>query len=381
MVFRAKGESKYRVQVRINGKLRGHRWTRKEDALKEERELMREKELMRAGLEVPTKQALVIDYANTWLNRRKKRRPRSTWEKEESRLRLYVLPEFGNRSLAHLRTSEWRDFFDRLMDDGGLSGATRNRVRAMMHRLYKEAIEDGVCVQNPISAIPLLSEKKKTRPRLYWESAEDVSKYIAAMREHEAEHNYLLALILLNTGMRFGEAAGLLNPDVDMRTRMIRIRHTYDRRTKQIVERTKAGEGVIRFVSMNETLYEALRTRKVVSATGPVCSRPDGSPVSPWSFRDAHERAIEKAGVLRIEVHHMRRTYASHFIMNGGSKEALREVLGHSSQVVTEVYTQVAPDFLRDQAHKVEFGVTPIRHQHTGRGKGAGKRAVRKAVK
>jgi integrase len=339
---------------------------------------MREKELMRAGLEMPAKQALVIDYSATWLNRRKKRRPRSTWQHEESRLRLYVLPEFGNRSIAHVKTAEWRDFFDRLMDDGGLSGATRNRVRAMMHRLYKEAIEDGVCVQNPIAAIPLLSEKKKTRPRLHWESAEDVDKYLTAMREHEAPHHYLLALILLNTGMRFGEAAGILNSDLDMRRRLIRIAHIYDRTTKTVVERTKAGVGVTRWVPMNQALYTALSARTVINPGWTVCARPDGEPASPWSFRDAHERAITGAEVKRIEVHHMRRTYATHFRNNGGSKEALKEILGHSSQIVTEGYLGEAPDFLRDQAGRVEFGVTPDRHQHPGRGKESGKRVVRK---
>lgn len=341
-----------------------------EDADREERELQREKELMRAGLEMPVRQVLLIDYAQTWLERRKKRRPRSTWEHEEARLRIYILPEFGHRSTAHISTSDWRDFFDGLMDERGLSGATRNRIRALLHRLYKEAIEDGVAVQNPIAAIPLLSEKKKTRPQLYWQDASDVDKYLTAMRENEAEHHYLLALILLNTGMRFGEAAGLKNSDIDMATRLIRIQHTYDRTTGEVVERTKAGEGVTRFVPLNEAVYAALKARKLVSPAGPVCARPDGSPVSPWSFRDAHDRAIKAAGVARIEVHHMRRTFASHFIMNGGSKEALREILGHSSQVVTEIYTRVAPDFLREQAQRVIFGVSPKRHQRTGRGKG-----------
>lgn len=366
-----RGRGKYRVQIRIAGKVRGHVWTRREDAIREERELMREKELMRAGLQVPAKQALLIDYAKTWFDRRKKRRPAATWTVEEARLRLYVLPEFGSRSIAHIQTGEWRDFLDRLMDPPvNLSGATRNRIRAMMHRMYREAIEDGICVQNPLSPIALLSEKKKTRPGQYWERPEEVESYLDAMRAEDA-HHYLLAVVLLNTGLRIGEAIGLKNADVDLRTRLIHVRRIYDRASKESVERTKAGEGVDRYVPLNDALAAVLGARRLINPAGPVCARPDGSPVSPWSFRDAHERAMTKAGVKRITPHDLRRTYASHFIMNGGSKEALREVLGHSSQVVTEIYTNVAPDFIRDQAQRVEFGkVTRVSHAHGTRKRG-----------
>jgi integrase len=360
VVQRVKGGG-WRAQVRVGGKIRGHRWTRKEDAQAEERELMREKELIRAGLEAPSKNVLLIDYANTWLNRRKQSKPRSTWEKDEARLRIYILPVFGARPLSLIKIAEWKDFFDALGSVHKLSQATRNRVRALLHRLYREAMEDRVAAQNPISLIRLHSEKKKTRPRLHWETAAEVDAYLAAMREEKLPGYYQLALLLLNTGMRRGEAIAVSNGDVYLRRGLIRVRQIFDPAEGEIVERTKAGEAVERWVPINAPVRAMLEARKVVSASWPVCHHGKGKPVSPWAFRDAHERAITRAGVKRIEVHHLRRTFATHFIANGGTFEALQQILGHSSVLVTQQYVGETPDFTQGKTDIVAFsGVTTV---------------------
>lgn len=42
----------------------------------------------------------------------------------------------------------------------------------------------------------------------------------------------------------------------------------------------------------------------------------------------------------------MRRTFASHFMINGGNILALQKILGHSSLAMTMRYAHLAPDHL-----------------------------------
>jgi site-specific recombinase XerD len=53
--------------------------------------------------------------------------------------------------------------------------------------------------------------------------------------------------------------------------------------------------------------------------------------------------------------HMLRPTYASHFIMAGGSLFVLQRLLGHSSPMVTQRYAHLAPDFMASEVAKMSF--------------------------
>ena len=63
--------------------------------------------------------------------------------------------------------------------------------------------------------------------------------------------------------------------------------------------------------------------------------------------------------------HALRHTFASHFLMRGGSLYTLKELLGHSSVTTTEIYSHLAADYKADQMALLSFtrpiaGVTDI---------------------
>jgi hypothetical protein len=48
-----------------------------------------------------------------------------------------------------------------------------------------------------------------------------------------------------------------------------------------------------------------------------------------------------------------RHTFASHWVLSGGSLEKLANVMGHSSIVVTERYAHLRPDLFREEDHEL----------------------------
>ncbi|MFC1493306.1 tyrosine-type recombinase/integrase [candidate division KSB1 bacterium] len=51
----------------------------------------------------------------------------------------------------------------------------------------------------------------------------------------------------------------------------------------------------------------------------------------------------------RIEFHDLRHTFASNFVMKGGSLLSLKEILGHSDINTTMMYAHLAPSYLEEE--------------------------------
>ncbi len=67
-----------------------------------------------------------------------------------------------------------------------------------------------------------------------------------------------------------------------------------------------------------------------------------------------------------------RHTFASHWVLSGGSLEKLANVMGHSSVVVTERYAHLGPDLFREEDYELlDVDLLPAaKVVPTGQGKG-----------
>ncbi|MBW2471181.1 MAG: tyrosine-type recombinase/integrase, partial [Deltaproteobacteria bacterium] len=54
--------------------------------------------------------------------------------------------------------------------------------------------------------------------------------------------------------------------------------------------------------------------------------------------------AVKRAGIENFTFHDLRHTFASHFVMAGGSLRALQQILGHNKIETTMRYAHLSPD-------------------------------------
>jgi integrase len=80
-----------------------------------------------------------------------------------------------------------------------------------------------------------------------------------------------------------------------------------------------------------------------------------GGTINHRTLRTIHLRVCKRAGVRAIRIHDLRHTFASHYIMNGGSLAELQGLLGHTSPTMTLKYAHLAPGFLESKAKVVSF--------------------------
>ena len=89
---------------------------------------------------------------------------------------MYVLPAFGHRKLSEIMSNEWEGFLNIMISKHKLHPATRNRVRAMMSKIYNDALRQNLVSRNPITFLPKLKESMKKWD--YWGTRCEVARCI-----------------------------------------------------------------------------------------------------------------------------------------------------------------------------------------------------------
>lgn len=355
---RQDGSSFFRKTIRINGEKIEKIFSRKVDADRWYQEKKREKELLENGLSVIKSDITLSDFAKQWHEKRKSNgKPFSSWMSDDGRLKKWILPEFGNREMNKIATKEWDSFFDGLVADENVSPATRNRIRSLANKMYNDGIRQSVLLNNPVQVISKLKESMEAWD--YWSSTEDIINYLEVAKS-ESNSFYLFASLSLNLGSRIGETLALDWNDINLSQRRIQIAKIFEPASGTICFRTKGHKE--RWLGINDSLLEVFsevrsKARFLKPADPLICDK-DGMRMNPSVIRNAHERICGKANVKFIRIHDLRHTYASHYIMNGGSLSELQALLGHSNTLMTLKYAHLTPGFLERKAGVVSFSIS-----------------------
>ena len=183
----------------------------------------------------------------------------------------------------------------------------------------------------------------------FW-SKEEVQIFLGYWSNKKHKPKALWAITLaLYTGMRRGEILALKWDAVDIGSGFICVRRSYCRVSKEIREETKSKK--IRRIPINSMLRaQLMELNNVTVGKGNVVPLLHSD-----SFRKIFARMAREAGVKVIRFHDLRHTFASNFLMSGGSIYDLRQILGHSSVQVTERYTHFVPNHLQGKTEVLEF--------------------------
>ena len=207
-----------------------------------------------------------------------------------------------------------------------LSAATVNRECALLRSILRMALAWDELAKLPVFKMT----KEEGKQRLL--TGEEIARLLDACRE--SRNKLLLAMVTvdLHTGLRKGELLGLTWEQVDFARNLIALGR-----------RIKSGKG--RDVPLNGSVYDALAPlRKAAgghAATGRVWGEIQ-------KIDTAYNAALLRAKILDVDVnfHTLRHTFASHYVMRGGSLVKLQAILGHASIRTTQVYAHLAPDHL-----------------------------------
>lgn len=219
-----------------------------------------------------------------------------------------------------------------LAGDGHLSSATRRRRYSTLCVLYRWLIRHEIVQVNPMERLdPIEQVEREPRPL----PPETVTKILQAIPASNLRDRALFTL-LYETGIRVGEALGLLATEVDLTQDDEKIRVFGKGQRERTVMLTAAPESI-------RLLRRHLKQSRITS--GSVFRgdpRYGGSPLSlEYSVVHYAWQKYCKAVGVEATIHQLRHSRASQLLQAGVPVTTVRKQLGHRNIQSTLLYAEV----------------------------------------
>lgn len=262
--------------------------------------------------------------------------------------RKFVKEGIGKKKLIHLEDNDWSEFISKL-NQHKISPARINRIHSAISAVYSMAVDLRYAYNNPLRSIGWLREPLT---KLDFWSREEIQKFL----EYSIRNGVRLAVLYqmsFETGMRIGEILGLKRDCIDLVNDAITICRTYNTKTRTIEPTTKSGHE--RVIGLNPGLKNALiQLMSSHKSEFVFCNKRGGNLKHEYVNR-TFQRNQKSAEVRKLDLHSLRHTFASHFVMNGGSIYDLKALLGHASVETTMRYAHLAKSHLKAKSSLVRF--------------------------
>jgi integrase len=251
---------------------------------------------------------------------------------KEGVLRVHLLPFFGETPLDKINNYQIEQF-KALKKQAGLNPKTINNFLACLRKCLQCAID-----WEKITVMPKMKKFPIDCGRIDFLSPTESAKLLADNQDPIING---MAFMALRTGMRFGEIIGLDWVDVDMEKRTINVRRN---KVMGIIGTPKNGK--VRSIAMASDLHTFLS--KQAKKSGPVFHLVDGRELTHHLALNALKRVCVRVGIRKISWHTLRHTTASHLAAEGVPMNVVKELLGHSSILMTSKYAHLAPSAIKD---------------------------------
>jgi len=291
---------------------------------------------------------------NIWLiNHAEIKKSKSSIIRDKQIYRDY-LKTFDDFICNKINASDIESIIKKLLNEKRLSNKSINNILSLLRTVLNFGVKKRYLSNNPINSIEMLNTPETEY--MFW-TKEEISCFLKYTygKYKSNKTAFLYYLISLTTGIRQGELIALKWDTIDFDNKLITIKRTYEASTKSIKEETKSKK--IRFIGIQDKLLiELLNHRKNNSKTEFVLETSSNNHLDPSNFRRRNFfKDIKEANVRKIRIHDLRHTFASHFIMNGGSLFDLQQILGHSDTRTTMIYAHLEPKHIALKANIVNF--------------------------
>ncbi len=235
---------------------------------------------------------------------------------------------------ANLKGSHVEDFLTNNLR--GKSGKTKKEYLSALKGALNRAVNIDLMDFNPIIAV--------ANPKIIIRKVEFLRKQdIRKLIENAPTDLKLAIIILVNTGIRLGELWALRWIDVDFNSNQLLIR-SYE----EFVPKGNRD----RSVPMNQdclSAIQALLSMRQIDQTNVYRLTCNAKRLS-----NKFGRYVRSIG-MKVRLHDLRHTFASHLVMSGTPLPVIKELLGHAHISTTMLYSHLAPNIHSEQVQKLKF--------------------------
>lgn len=264
-----------------------------------------------------------------------------------------------NYPVAHIRLDELRSedlqaYVNTLVKDG-YALSTIKKQFCLIHAYLGFANTEGIItrpIQNSVK-LPSQSVVKKPKKEVVSYSKQEQAALLRVFATCE-KPGFAAAWLMMETGLRVGEALALTWDDVQWNRRAISVNKTMIRianRHKMMVQNGAKSYTSNRVVPLNKTVLQLLNNLfgGARDKQGYVFVGKNGQPLSYEAMRYQVRMACEKANVPYLGQHVFRHTFATNCYNRGCDVKILSKLLGHADVTITyNIYIHLFGDALEE---------------------------------
>lgn len=261
---------------------------------------------------------------------------------------VWILPHVGARWAHQVRAPHVEELRDAIV--AVRSPALAVSVLGVLSRLYRWGLARGlVAGTNPCDGVA----RPPTPHSTDYYDRDEIRRLLAGARSAPPLLRAQV-VVALYTGLRKGELYGLRWSDVEIESRRLTVRRSYDHAT------TKGGRS--RHLPLHPAAASALRSWRRFCPPLDDLVFPQRTGVGELRMGRSSDGIEIRALLAQARCrryphpwHALRHTFASHLVMGGGSLAAVQALLGHASPATTSRYAHLSPDYLTAEMARLRF--------------------------
>jgi integrase len=264
----------------------------------------------------------------------------STYDSYDSILKLHLIPGLGRIAVAKLTPAEVQAFLNAKLESG-LSPRRVQYIHAVLRRALVTAERWGLVSRN---VAKLVDAPRVPHHEIRPLTPDQAHQLIDATADDRFQALYVTAIA---TGLRQGELLGLRWEDVDLDARRLSVRHSLARVNGKLVllePKTTRSRRMVVLPEIAASALRAHRTRQRMERlvagsrwvdTDHVFATSVGTALDAATVTHTFQRALERAGLPHSRFHDLRHAAATFLLAQGFTLEDVKNLLGHSSIVLT----------------------------------------------
>jgi integrase len=265
-----------------------------------------------------------------------------SWKREKSLFKLWISPVIRDMALKDIRPINLERIKKNMMD-AEKAPASINYALAVIRQVFNSAKQNRLFSgDSPVKSVKKLKIDNK---RFRYLSQPEADMLMNSLKKKQ-KIIYEMAMISLHCGLRAGEIFTLTWGDINLKEGTILIRDPKNNRNRIAFMTDKIKDIIIS--KKNGKNYELLFPKKGVQKYREI----------PKLFRETIDELGFNNGITdrrqKVVFHTLRHTYASWMVQNGEDLYTVKELLGHSTLAMTERYSHLAKDNLKNAVKRFE---------------------------